>query len=133
MLPRPAMVETPSLGAAIIEKHFTIDRALPGPDHAMSTEPEEFTRMVDAIERVRKGLGTGRKEPMRVELENRRLGRRSLVAATAIPAGTVLTRELIVPKRPAGGLEPREIGSLLGRKAKRALEPDEMVRLTDVE
>ncbi|TMG41676.1 MAG: N-acetylneuraminate synthase [Chloroflexi bacterium] len=121
-----------ALGAVIIEKHFTLDRRLPGPDHAMSTEPAEFTELVRAVERTRAALGNGIKTPVPSEIELRRISRRSIVTARAIPAGTVLTRELIAFKRPGGGIDPTELASVLGRRASRDLAPDVAISRDDL-
>lgn len=122
-----------ALGAVIIEKHFTVDRTLPGPDHSMSTEPEQFTQLVRLVASAHAALGSGEKVPAASESENRQLGRRSLVAAAAIPAGTVLSRELIVAKRPGGGIPPAEIGTVVGHRTRRRLATDELIARSDLD
>jgi sialic acid synthase SpsE len=121
-----------ALGAVIIEKHFTTDRALPGPDHAMSTEPAEFTRLVETVERVRAALGNGVKAPVPSELALRALARRRVVAARAIPAGTVLTRELVAFKRAGRGVGSNEIDTVLGRRTAHDLARDVPIGPEDV-
>jgi N,N'-diacetyllegionaminate synthase len=121
-----------SLGAVIIEKHFTLDRSLPGPDQAMSTEPAEFAELVQAVERARVALGDGIKTPVPSELELLQIARRSIMTAWAIPAGTVLTRELVAFKRPGTGLAPSELGSILGRRTTRDLARDAVIRREDL-
>jgi N-acetylneuraminate synthase len=116
-----------ALGATVIEKHFTLDRALPGPDHAASTEPDEFRRMVDEIRMVEVALGTGRKVPTPSEMENRERVRRSLVARTRIHAGDTLTTENLDVKRPADGISASRYGGFLGRTARRDYAADEPI------
>jgi N,N'-diacetyllegionaminate synthase len=107
-----------ALGACIIEKHFTLDRRSPGPDHHASLEPAELAALVRAIRNTEAALGHGRKEAVPNEAVNARLARRSLVAARDIPVGTRLTRTLIAVKRPGTGLPPAMLPSLLGRIAR---------------
>jgi len=116
-----------ALGATVIEKHFTLDRTLPGPDHEASTEPDEFRRMVEEIRMVEEALGTGRKLPTASEWENRRRVRRSLVAKAAIRAGEPFTAQNLDAKRPADGVPASRYGELLGRTARRDYEPDEPI------
>ena len=107
-----------ALGACIIEKHFTLDRSLPGPDHGASLEPEELRRLVQGIRTVEAALGHGRKEPTRGEASTAAAARKSLAASRDIPAGTVLTDDLIAVKRPGTGLPPAMRPHLLGRTAR---------------
>lgn len=116
-------------GAVIIEKHFTLDRALPGPDHKASLEPLELKEMVNAIRIVEKTLGSGRKYPTTSEWNNISVARKSLVASTSITAGDVFSAENIVAKRPGNGLSPRQYWELLGRKARKDFTVDEMIEL----
>jgi len=104
-----------ALGACVIEKHFTLDRSLPGPDHRASLEPDELTALVRGIRTVESALGHGRKEPAASEVNTAAVARRSLVAARDIPAGTMLTKELIAIKRPGTGLLPAMRSYLVGR------------------
>jgi N,N'-diacetyllegionaminate synthase len=129
---RDAAVAAVALGADIIEKHFTVDRTLPGPDHAMSMEPRDFADLVRILAEVRRGLGTGEKAPTPSEMELRHLARRSIVAAADLPAGTVLTRADLAVKRPGGGLMPERLPDLLGRRLARDVQVDEPIRETDV-
>lgn len=110
-----------ALGAVIIEKHLTLDRALPGPDHAASLTPDEFARMVDGIRNVEAALGDGRKAPRPVEHDVAAAVRKSLVAATAISAGEVITESTLAIRRPGGGLAPSAYDLVLGRKARTSL------------
>lgn len=106
-----------ALGACVVEKHFTLDRNLPGPDHRTSLEPDEMTHLVREIRRVESALGDGRKEPRTCELDTAAVARKSLVAARPIPRGAVLTAESIAVQRPGTGLPPSMRDQFLGREA----------------
>jgi sialic acid synthase SpsE len=112
-------------GASIIEKHFTLDRNLPGPDHAASLEPAELSAMVHAIREVESALGDGVKRPTASELGNRNIARKSLVAARALSKGQRLGPEDIAVKRPGTGISPSQYWDQLGRAATRDYAPDE--------
>ena len=114
-----------ALGAEIIEKHFTLDKNLPGPDHSCSLEPHEFKELIEGIRNVEKCLGTGVKTPSESEQKNRYGMRRSLVAKINIKAGTVLTRDMIAFKRPMNGLSPNYFDTILGKKVKTDIQQDE--------
>ncbi len=118
-------VAAAALGASVIEKHLTLDRALPGPDHAASLEPAEFTEMVRQIRSVSAALGDGVKRPAPCEEKNRAVARRGLVAARDLPAGRTLAAADLAAKRPAAGVSPAEIERVLGRALKRGLRRDE--------
>jgi N,N'-diacetyllegionaminate synthase len=105
-----------ALGASVIEKHLTLDRALPGPDHQASMEPDAFRQMVERIHAVESGLGSGRKQPVAREAAVARVARKSLVAARPIPAGTVLAHEMIAIRRPGTGLAPDQLESVVGKR-----------------
>ncbi|HKC62902.1 MAG TPA: N-acetylneuraminate synthase family protein, partial [Pyrinomonadaceae bacterium] len=104
-----------ALGACVIEKHFTLSRDLPGPDHRASLEPDELTAMVRGIRLVEAALGHGRKEPAASEAETAAIARRSLVAACDIAAGTKLTKEMISIRRPGTGLPAAMLSQVVGR------------------
>jgi len=108
-----------ALGACVIEKHFTLDRTLFGPDHRASLEPAELRGLVRSIRRVESALGSGRKVPAPSEIETAKVARRSLVAARDIPAGATLERAMVVMRRPGTGLSPAMIDTVLGRRAVR--------------
>lgn len=116
-------------GAVVIEKHFTIDRTLPGPDHKASLEPTELKQMVSAIRVVEQALGTGRKHPAPSELKNMSIARKSLVAAAAISVGEPFTADNVAVKRPGNGLSPMRYWELLDRKSGRNFSADEAVCL----
>jgi len=111
-----------ALGASIIEKHFTLDRSLPGPDHRASLEPPELLKMVEGIRIAEAVLGDGRKQPTAAELRTAGVVRKSLVAARDIPAGTILTVDLIAMQRPGNGLPPAMRENLIGRTVRISLK-----------
>lgn len=118
-----------ALGAEVIEKHFTLDRNLPGPDHKASLEPKELEEMVAAIRNIEQALGDGIKRPSRSELGNKPVARKSLVAASAIRAGETFNASNLAVKRPGTGLSPMRWHEVLGRKAPRDFAPDELIEL----
>jgi len=116
-----------ALGARVIEKHFTIDRSSPGPDHKASLEPTEFQEMVIAIRNVEKALGDGIKKPSSSELENKTIARKSIVASRKICKGEVFSVENTTVKRPGNGLSPMLWDAFIGKTAKRDFDKDELV------
>ena len=118
-----------ALGACVVEKHITVDNALPGPDHLASSEPEEFSAMVRGIRTVESSLGHGRKEPAFSEANTASVARKSLVAAQDIPAGATLTEELIAIKRPGTGLPPEMRPHVSGRTTRRPIPKGEALTL----
>ncbi|RCK79778.1 MAG: N-acetylneuraminate synthase [Candidatus Ozemobacter sibiricus] len=116
-----------ALGATIIEKHFTLDRNLPGPDHRASLEPAELRAMVEGIRAVEAGLGDPTRPLAPAEMRNRAAARKSLVALRPIAAGEVFTPDNLGIKRPGTGLSPMRYFALLGRPARRAYAADELV------
>jgi N-acetylneuraminate synthase len=114
-------------GASLIEKHFTLDKSQEGPDHRVSLEPQELTQMVTGIRAVEKCLGVSSKTPQSVELENREVARKSLVAAEEIAVGECFAVKNLAIKRPGTGLSPMEYWRLLGQKSQRAYQVDEMI------
>lgn len=118
-----------ALGACVIEKHFTLDRVLPGPDHRASIEPEELARMVRSIRSIEWALGDGVKRPSASEEKNRLAARKSLFAACAIAKGELFTEQNLVAKRPGAGISPMRLDELLGRPAARNFATDELIQL----
>jgi N,N'-diacetyllegionaminate synthase len=116
-----------ALGAEVIEKHFTLDRSLPGPDHAASLEPREFKQMAAAIRNVESALGDGIKKPALCELPNIPVARKSVVAARALRAGQKLVAADLDIKRPGTGLSPKLLMVLVGRTLRTDVEPDELI------
>lgn len=116
-----------ALGASVIEKHFTLDRRLPGPDHAASLEPAELKAMVAAIRNIEVALGDGRKRPSPSEIGNRAIARKSLVAAVPIRAGEAFTAANVTAKRPGTGISPMHWDEVIGTVARRDFAADEPV------
>ncbi len=114
-------------GAIVIEKHFTLDRNLPGPDHKASIEPAELMLMVKSIREIELALGSFRKEPTRSELKNRVAARKSLVAARRISRGEMFTEANLSCKRPGSGMEPLQYWNLIGKKSSRDYRKDELI------
>jgi sialic acid synthase SpsE len=117
-----------ALGATFIEKHFTLNRAMPGPDHQASVEPAQLKSLVVGIREVEAALGDGVKVPVPVEIPNRAVARKSLVAARAIAQGVLITEQDLAVKRPGGGMSPFDFWETLGRAALQAYEPDDLIR-----
>jgi N,N'-diacetyllegionaminate synthase len=122
-----------ALGAQVIEKHFTLDRGLGGPDHAASLLPAELADLVRQIRDTELSLGDGAKIPREVELRTRDLVRRSVFAAVDLERGTSLTRQHLTLLRPGTGLSPSALSTLLGRRVRHAIRAGEMIRLEDIE
>jgi N-acetylneuraminate synthase len=114
-------------GAAMVEKHFTLDKNLPGPDHQASLEPEELKAMIRSIREVEAALGSPRKSPAPCELKNRQIARKSLVAARAIRQGERFSEENLTCKRPGAGISPLHYWEWLGKMAVRDYLPDEVL------
>jgi N-acetylneuraminate synthase len=120
-------VAAAALGAVVIEKHFTLDRALPGPDHKASLEPLELAAMVKAIREIGLAMGTPLKRPSLIELENRLIGRKSLVARNALKKGDLFSPQNLTVKRPGGGVSPMCYWEWVGKEAGQDYAPDEVV------
>lgn len=117
-------------GAAVIEKHFTLDRSLPGPDHPASLEPDELKRMVISIRNVQRAIGLGEKKPASIrELGNRDVARKSIVAAVRIEKGELFTEENLTTKRPGTGISPMRWQEVLGRRAKKCFDENDLIEL----
>ncbi len=114
-------------GATLLEKHFTLDRTLPGPDHQASLEPDELKNMVQAIRDVEKALGNGKKIPSNSELLNRDIARKSIVASKTINKGEFFLENNLSMKRPGTGKSPMEYWSLLGKINKKNVKEDEQI------
>jgi N,N'-diacetyllegionaminate synthase len=118
-----------AMGASVIEKHFTLDRNLPGPDHKASLEPEELKELVTGIRKIERAKGNFTKQPSETELKNRVAARKSVVAACRIKQGEAFTEDNLTTKRPGSGISPMRWNDLLGRKAVRDFEEDELIEL----
>ena len=118
-----------ALGATIIEKHFTLDRNMEGPDHKASLEPDELAAMVSGIRHIQMALGTGDKTPSPSEKKNITVARKSIVARKQIKAGEVFTEENITVKRPGTGISPMKWFDILGTEAIRDFAEDELIKI----
>lgn len=118
-----------ALGAAVIEKHFTLDQKASGPDHAASIEPPELKRMVQGIRRIELALGSEKKKCTSSERQNLPLVRKSIVAAKAIRKGELFSEENLTVKRPASGISPMLWDSVIGKQASRSFAPDEQIQI----
>jgi len=127
----PIMAAT--LGAVVIEKHFTLYKTLPGPDHKASLEPTELKQMVIAIRNVERALGSYAKKPTTAEKNIMKLVRKSIVASKDIKKGALIRKDMLDIKRPGTGLPPTKIEYLLGKKTKRDIKKDELIKLSLVE
>lgn len=121
-------VAAAALGAVVIEKHFTLDRRMEGPDHMASLEPDELACMVKAVRNIEKALGDGEKRVTDSEKKNICLVRKSIVASKYIKAGEVFTEQNITVRRPGNGISPMEWYQILGTRAAREYAPDEYIR-----
>lgn len=117
-----------ALGACVIEKHFTLDRGLPGPDHQASLEPAEFADLVRQVRVAESALGDGRKRIGKAEAAIRKIARKSLVAAAAIPRGARITRAMVDMKRPGTGIEIKQFDEVIGKTAKKAIQKDTVLQ-----
>ncbi|MDE7151676.1 MAG: N-acetylneuraminate synthase family protein, partial [Candidatus Amulumruptor sp.] len=116
-------------GAQVIEKHFTLNRTLPGPDHKASLEPDELAEMVTAIRAVEASLGTGDKVVAPSEAPNIEVARKSIVAARPIAKGEILTPDNITVKRPGNGISPMQWDEVIGTRATRDFDFDSLIEL----
>jgi sialic acid synthase SpsE len=117
-----------ALGAVMIEKHFTLDKTLAGPDHSSAANPEEFARLVERVRETERAMGTGEKRPSAAEAANAPAMRRSIVARRRIGAGEVIVAEALTLKRPGTGLAPRYWDEVVGMRAPRDIAPDESLK-----
>lgn len=119
-----------ALGATVIEKHFTLDKTLPGPDHKASLEPEELKAMVMAIRNVEKAIGgSGLKEVSKSEAKNKPIARKSIVATKTIKKGDLFSVENLTVKRPGTGISPMQWDEVIGKTAKKDFEEDDLIEL----
>jgi N,N'-diacetyllegionaminate synthase len=118
-----------ALGATVIEKHFTLDRNMEGPDHKASLEPGELEEMVSSIRNIERAIGSGVKEPSPSEKKNIAIARKSIVAAINITKGEIFTENNLTVKRPGSGISPMQWDEVIGKKAVRDFEADELIEL----
>lgn len=122
-------VAAAALGAQVIEKHFTLDKSLPGPDHRASLDPAELAAMVKAVRHIEDALGDGDKRVAESEKSNIEVARKSIVAASPIAAGETFTEENITVKRPGNGISPMRWDEVIGQKAKKDFPYDSLIEL----
>lgn len=127
-----ASVTAVAAGAKVIEKHFTLDCSLPGPDHKASLEPDDLAEMVRGIRRVEVLLGSGRKQPNEAEKAVAKIVRRSVVAARDLKAGETLSSELLLLRRPGTGIEPARLGEVIGRTLVRDVKEGTLLAWDDL-
>ena len=120
-----------AMGASVIEKHFTLDKNMSGPDHKASLEPNELKAMVKAIRNIEKAMGNGIKKPSKSETKNIPIARKSIVAAKKIVIGECFTEDNITTKRPGTGISPMKWDEVIGSKATRVYGPDDLIESTD--
>lgn len=118
-----------AMGATVIEKHFTLDKSMDGPDHKASLEPEELRAMIRAIRNIENALGDGQKTPSYSEKKNISIVRKSIVAQKTILKGEMFTEDNLTVKRPGDGISPMHWNELIGKKAQKDYEADEMIEL----
>lgn len=121
-----------AMGACVIEKHFTLDRNLSGPDHKASLEPNELKDMVNAVRNAEKALGSGLKRPTESERETMKVARKSIVAKVDIQKGVKIKRDMLAIKRPGTGIEPQNIDKIIGKKSKRDIKEDTLISWSDL-
>ena len=126
----PIMAAT--LGAEIIEKHFTLDKKLPGPDHKASLEPKELEEMISMVRMVKDILGNRVKKPTAEEQKIKKIARKSIVARVNIPKGFLIREEMLAIKRPGNGISPVYFNKIIGKKAKNDLKEDTLIKFTDL-
>lgn len=118
-----------AMGATVIEKHFTLDKRMEGPDHKSSLNPIELKQMVTAIRNIEQAIGNGLKEPSPSEIANKAIARKSIVAGRAIKKGEILSEENLTTKRPGTGISPMKWHEIIGNIAKRDFSEDEMIEI----
>lgn len=118
-----------AMGATVIEKHFTLDRSMEGPDHKASLEPNELKAMVSAIRNVEIAIGSGEKKPAESEKKNMVIARKSIIAKSDIEKGEIFTEENLTVKRPGNGISPMKWFDMIGQEATRDFEEDELIEI----
>lgn len=127
-----AAIAAKALGMAVLEKHFTLDRSMEGPDHSASIEPMGFTRMVELLRQIESGLGDGVKRPLPLEEQVRAVARKSLVYRSDLPAGHILQEADLIGKRPGGGVGMDRLELFTGRALRCAVRADQMLEPDNV-
>jgi N,N'-diacetyllegionaminate synthase len=125
-------VAAAAMGARVVEKHFTLDRKLPGPDHKASLEPGELGQMIQCIRNIEKAMGDGVKKPVSSEDNIKKIARKSIVACCDIPKGTKITEEMLAVKRPGTGILPGDFNKVIGKKTVINIKKDNLIRFKDL-
>lgn len=120
-----------ALGAVVIEKHFTLDRTMKGPDHNASLEPDELKAMVGAIRNIEAAMGTGEKKPAESEIKNIMIARKSIISSRKIKKGEIFSEYNVTTKRPGGGMSPMRWFEVIGQVAGRDFDEDEFIEITE--
>ena len=121
-----------ALGARVIEKHFTLDKKLPGPDHKTSLNPKELREMVTAVRSAEQALGSSVKKPTEVEKRNKKVARKSIVAKIDIPKGVKITKQMLTIKRPGTGIKPKHLEKIIGKIAKKDFKEDDLIKFKNL-
>ena len=121
-----------ALGACVLEKHFTLDKNLPGPDHKASLTPHELTEFVHAVRDAHKALGTGIKKPSPNEEEIKKLVRKSIIASSTIEKGETITKDMLIIKRPGTGMPPKFLATIIGKKARKKIQADTLITRSSI-
>jgi len=124
---KTASIAAAAIGACMIEKHFTLCRDLPGPDHKASLEPVELKSLIDSVRDTEKAMGSGIKEPTPEEEKLKLIVRRSIVASKEILMGSTITADMLSIKRPGTGIAPKNLFAIVGKKAKRDIPKDSLI------
>jgi N-acetylneuraminate synthase/N,N'-diacetyllegionaminate synthase len=122
-----------AMGACVVEKHFTLDKSLPGPDHSASLDPGELKELVKGIRQIESAMGTGERRLSPAEAEIKKVARRSIIAGKDIPKGTMITEDMLVLKRPGTGLHPDFLPHIIGSRSRAAVRRDQLIRLNDID
>lgn len=128
-----ASIAAAALGARVLERHFTLDKQADGPDHMLSSTPDELKFLVDSVRVIEKMMGSFKKEPFGPEVKNRLNNRKSIVAIAKILKGGTFSSENMDIKRPGSGLEPKHFDSIIGKRAARDISADELIQWEDIE
>jgi N-acetylneuraminate synthase/N,N'-diacetyllegionaminate synthase len=121
-----------AMGAKVIEKHFTLDKTMEGPDHAVSADPVDLENLVSGIREIEKSFGTGVKAPTKDEIEMKKSFRKSIVAGVNMKKGETITSEMLSLKRPGTGISPKYFDFIVGRTVKRDITKDDLLSFKDV-
>lgn len=121
-----------ALGAEVLEKHFTVDKSLPGPDHSLSLDSKELKEMVEIIRKTEIALGTDIKKPNKSEEKIKKIIRKSIIAKTGISKMTTITKNMLIIKRPGIGIEPKYLNKVIGKRAKKDIKKDTLIKFQDL-